>query len=143
MPIRSRKWMWVTLLLTLVLGMSLGVMLNELVLGGERDEQSGRSSRAQDGDRKDRSARFKAWLEKELDLSSEQMANIENVLGAYNEKSREIWSQSQDAYRDLRMEFRQEVRALLNSEQQKRFDEMMAEHDKRRQKDNNQDKKGR
>ena len=139
MPIRSRKWMWVTLLLTLVLGMSLGVMLNEFVLGGE---QSGRSSRAQDGDRKDRSARFKAWLEKELDLSSEQMANIENVLGAYNEKSREIWSQSQDAYRNLRMEFRQEVRAFLNSEQQKRFDEMMAEHDKRRQKDNH-DKKER
>jgi hypothetical protein len=123
--------------------MSLGVMLNELVLGGERGETKGRSSRTQDGDRKDRSARFKAWLEKELDLSSEQMASIENVLGAYNEKSREIWSQSQDAYRNLRMEFRQEVRSFLNSEQQKRFDEMMAEHDKRRRKDNNHDKKGR
>ena len=140
MPMRSRKWMWVTLFLTLVLGMSLGVMLNELVMGGERGE---RSERSQDGDRKDRSARFKTWLEKELDLSSEQIANLEKVLDAYNEKSREIWSQSQNAYRDLRTEFRQEVRDVLNPEQKKRFDEMMAKHDERRRKDNNHNKKGR
>lgn len=137
MPMRSRKWIWVTLLLTLVLGMSIGVVLNELCLGGER------SSRSQDGDRKDRSAGFKAWLEKELDLSSDQIGNLENVLDAYNEKSREIWSQSQNAYRDLRMEFRQEVRAILKSEQQKRFDELMAEHDERRRKDSNHNKQGR
>lgn len=141
MPMPSRKWMWVTLLLTLVLGMSLGVMLNELVLGGERGERSERSERGQDGDRKDRSERFKTWLEKELELSSEQIANLENVLDAYNERSRKVWSQSQDAYHDLRMEFRQEVRALLNPEQQKRFNEMMAEHDKRRRKDHDKQRR--
>jgi len=146
MPMRSRKWMWVTLLLTLVLGMSLGVMLNELVMGGERGEQNERGERSgpsQDSDRKERSQRFKTRLEKELELVPEQVTNLEALLDDYNEKSRGIWSQSQEAYRDLRMEFRQELRGFLNPEQQKRFDELMAEHDKRRRKDNTHNTKGR
>lgn len=135
MPMRSRKWMWVTLLLTLILGMSLGVMLNELVLGGEKAERNERSERSNDSDRKSRSQRFKSWLAKELELAPDQVAQLEKLLDAYNEKSRQISSQSQRAYHDLRMEFRQEVRTLLSPEQTERFNAMMARHDERRRKD--------
>ena len=72
-----------------------------------------------------------------------KVRNLEALLDDYNEKSRGIWSQSQEAYRDLRMEFRQELRGFLNPEQQKRFDELMAEHDNRCRKDNTHNTKGR
>jgi Spy/CpxP family protein refolding chaperone len=118
--------MWVTLLLTLVLGMSLGVMLNELVLGGGQAESSEEDRRG------GRTNRFKNMLERELDLSAEQTQDLEKVLGANDEKARDFWKQTRSAYAELRTEFRQEIRALLTPEQQKRFDEMMAKHDKER-----------
>jgi Spy/CpxP family protein refolding chaperone len=118
--------MWFTLLLTLVLGMSLGVMLDELVLGGVEDKGS------RNGDREDRTARFKAMLERELDLSPEQTAQLEGVLSTNNERARAFWSHTREEYRELRNDFRQEIRALLTPEQQKRFDDRMAEHDEKR-----------
>jgi Spy/CpxP family protein refolding chaperone len=133
--------MWVTLLLTLILGMSLGVMLNELVLGGEKGERNERSSRSTDNDRESRSQRFKSWLQKELELAPEQVEQLEKLLDGYSEKSRQISSQSQKAYHDLRMEFRQEVRTFLNPEQLERFNELMARHDERRQKSHNKQKR--
>jgi hypothetical protein len=118
--------MWVTLLLTLVLGMSLGVMLNELVLGGGQGEAEER------GDRASRTGRFKTMLVRELGLSAEQTKDLEKVLNANDVKARDFWKHTRSAYAELRTEFRQEIRNLLTSDQQKRFDEMMAKHDEER-----------
>lgn len=128
MPLRSRKWIWVSLTLTLVLGISLGILLDELVLGGERDSRRGESSR------QSRTERFKAKLENELDLSREQKEELEKALASSNERARAFWKETRSAYSELRKEFRQEIRALLTPEQQKRFDEMMAREDARRKK---------
>ena len=40
MPVTFKKWMWLTILLTLILGMSLGILLDSLVLGRD-DVESG------------------------------------------------------------------------------------------------------
>lgn len=129
MRVPHRKWMWVTLLLTLVLGMSLGVLLDEFVLGGDR------GARRQDDSREDRSGRFKAMLVRELELSPEQVEGLERILASNNEKARAFWRDTRSAYAELRKQFREEIRALLRPEQQQRFDEMMVEHDQRRQND--------
>lgn len=115
---RSRKWMWATLVLTLVLGVSLGVLLDRNI-----DFQS------RDGNRQSRSGRFLSMLETELDLSSEQKEDLTKVLAANREKADAFWREARSSYAELRKEFRQQIRSVLNPEQQERFDAMMAKHD--------------
>lgn len=128
MPMRSRKWMWVTLFLTLVLGMSLGTLLDRFVL------ESGRSDSGRNHDRSSRSERFIEHLDNELDLSPEQKANLEEVLADNREKADAFWEETRNSYAELRKEFRQDIRALFAPEQQKRFDEMLAAEDAKRTK---------
>ncbi len=131
----SRKWMWITLCLTLILGMSLGVLLDRFVLArsgifsGQSREDRGASHRS-------REERRRGYLEKlstELDLSPEQKASLEKVLKANREKTHDFFKESRGAYAKLREGFRDEVRILLTSEQQERFNEILArEHDRRK-----------
>jgi Spy/CpxP family protein refolding chaperone len=122
--------MWATLSLALVLGMSLGILLDRFVL----DRNDSRTQRRHT----DGSDRFLTKLERELDLSSEQKAQLEKVLSANRQKARDFWKQTRGSYAELREEFRQEIRTVLTPEQQKRFDEMMAEEDARRRERRNE-----
>lgn len=126
MSVTFKKWMWLTLLLTLVLGMSLGILLDALVLG--RDDVANQH----DQSRGDRTERFKAKLERELSLTSDQMRKLETVLAANREKADAFWKQSRESYNELRKEFRQAIRDTLTPEQQTKYDEMVRKHDERR-----------
>ncbi len=119
---RSRKWMWATLVLTLILGMSLGVLLDRNIDFWSHGHDS-----------ESRSRRFMSMLEKELELSSEQKENLTKVLAANREKADAFWSDTRNSYAELRKEFRKQIRSVLNPEQQERFDAMMAEVDARRE----------
>ncbi len=116
---RSRKWIWITLILTLILGMSLGILLDRN-LTGQRHQGDRRTS-------------FKDRLESELELSSEQKVDLEKVLAANRARADDFWKQTRSSYSELRQEFRQVIRAILTPEQQARFDAMMAETDARRE----------
>ncbi len=129
MPATFRKWMWLTLLLTLILGMSLGILLDALVLG--RDDRGGPHGQS-DGDRNER---FKAKLESELGLTPEQMQELDTVLASNREKADVFWKQSRKSYQELRKEFRQAIRDMLTPEQQNKYDEMVRKHDERRKKE--------
>ncbi len=126
---RSRKWMWATLILTLVLGVSLGVLLDHNI-----DFQS------RDGDRQSRSGRFLSMLETELELSSDQKEDLTKVLAANREKADAFWMEVRSSYADLKKEFRRQIRSVLNPEQQERFDAMMAKHDAQHEQRRNRDK---
>ena len=119
----SRKWMLSSLLLTLIVGMGMGVAIDRLALEG-----NGRG-----GDRRNRGARLAARLNSELQLTPEQQANVETALTSNRERARQFWSESRSAYETLRREFRQDIRELLNPDQQQRFDEMIRRDDERRQ----------
>ena len=114
--------MWASLLLTLIVGMGMGVAIDRLALEGDR----------RGGDRGDRGARLAARLTSELQLTPEQQAKVEAALASNRERAREFWRESQTAYETLRKEFRQDIRALLTPEQQERFDEMVQRDDERR-----------
>ncbi len=118
----ARKWMWVSLVLTLIVGVGMGVAIDRLVL-----ERDGRG-----GGRRDRGARLAERFNRELQLTSEQQAAVEAALASNRERAREFWSQSQASFETLRSEFRQDIRALLNPEQQERFDEMVRRDDEGR-----------
>lgn len=129
MPATFKKWMWLTLLLTLILGMSLGILLDALVLG--RDDRGGQHGQS-DGDRNER---FKAKLERELKLTPEQMQELDAVLASNREKADAFWKQSRESYHELRKEFRLAIRDTLTREQQTKYDEMVRKHDERRKKE--------
>jgi hypothetical protein len=118
----ARKWMWVSLLLMLIVGIGMGVAMDRLVL--ERG--------ARGGDRRERGSGLAERLNRELQLTPEQQAKVEAALAANRERARGFWRDSQTAYETLRNEFRQDIRALLNPEQQARFDEMVRQDDDRR-----------
>jgi hypothetical protein len=119
--------MWVTLFLTLVLGMSLGILLDRFVLkGGESDEGS--------HDGRSRRERFIEHLDNELDLSPEQKASLEDVLAANRKKADAFWKETRSSYAELRKEFRQEIRVLFAPEQQKIYDQLLAAEDAKRKK---------
>ena len=130
MPVRSQKWMWVTLLLTLVLGVSLGVLLDRFVL----NEARGDTRQSREG--RNHGERFIDHLESELKLSAEQRENLEQTLATNREKANAFWTETRDSYTELRKEFRQDIRDLLNPDQQKRYDELLAAEDARRKKRN-------
>ena len=119
---RSRKWMWTSLLLALILGLSLGFLLDRLVSGQRESRDSG-----------ERSGRFMSRLESELDLTSGQKEQLEAVLAGNHERADAFWKQTRAAYTELRKEFRAQIRDVLTPEQQERFDAMMARADARRE----------
>lgn len=116
----SRKWMWVTLGLTLIVGMGSGVALDRLLLerGSHRYGERG--------------AKLLTKLTHELDLDSEQRAALEKTIASNRERAHAFWSESRAAFDQLRQEFRQDIRVLLNPEQKKKFDEMVAREDEKR-----------
>lgn len=124
----ARRWMWVTVAASLVLGMSLGVLLDRFALspGGllARDSAEHRS----------RSERFLAMLAEELDLTAEQRGELERVLAANREKARAYWAESRREFDSLRERFRHDIRSLLSPDQRSRFDDLMEREDARRRK---------
>ncbi len=117
----SRKWMWVALGLTLIVGMGLGVALDRLLLESESSHRHG-----------ERGAKLLAKLTHELDLDAEQKAALEKTIASNRERAHAFWSESRAAFDTLRQEFRQDIRVLLNPEQKEKFDEMVAREDEKR-----------
>jgi hypothetical protein len=122
MKTASRKWMWASLCLTLILGTGLGVAVDRLLL-----ERQG-----EDADRQERGARLVQRLSRELELTPQQQAAVEATLASNRERARQFWDASRASFEKLREEFHQEIRAQLNAEQQRRFDEMVQREDERR-----------
>jgi Spy/CpxP family protein refolding chaperone len=113
--------MWATLGLTLIVGVGLGVALDRLLIEREGYHRHG-----------ERGAKLLAKLSQELELTPEQQAELEKTIASNRERAHEFWSGSRASFETLRQEFRRDIRALLNPEQQKRFDEMVAREDEKR-----------
>jgi len=126
-----RKWMWVVLGLTLLSGVGVGVALDRLVLDPAVESQG------QSHDRAEHRRRYVLRLERELGLSQEQKAQLEEALEAHGKRARECRESARSEYAELRERFRDDVRALLTPEQRGRFDEMLARKQRGRRDDKN------
>ncbi len=124
----AKKWMWVTLLATLLLGVGVGVLVDRFLLvptvlssGSDHPERW-----------TDRRSRFRARLQEELALGPEQTRDIERVLEGNHEIARQFWAESRREFEALRQQFRSDIRDVLTEEQATRFDALLAERDERR-----------
>jgi Spy/CpxP family protein refolding chaperone len=123
--------MWMVLGLTLLSGVGLGVALDRLVLDPAME------SRGQSHDRDEHRRRYVLRLERELGLSPEQKARLEEALEAHGNKARECREGARSEYAKLRERFREDVRSMLTPEQRDRFDEMLARKKHERRDDRN------
>jgi hypothetical protein len=68
-------------------------------------------------------------LSKEIGLDPAQHAELEAFLEERRHGAHEFWENSRHAYCDMRDGFRHDLRAMLDDEQQLRFDALMAQID--------------
>jgi hypothetical protein len=146
------RWMWSSLVLTLVVGICLGVIVDRVLLAGrpvfadaERagprkasplwficDERGSLDIEDEPGylyNQRFR-ARLLEGLAQELSLSPEQYTEVEAFLEERRHGAHEFWENSRHAYCDMRDGFRHDLRAMLDEEQKVRFDAMNAEIDR-------------
>lgn len=136
----AKKWMGVTLLATLVLGMGAGVLLDRFLLASTLPGSTGHS-RSRDVDsspgseHSKRGRRMVERLRSGLDLSDDQAARLEEVIDRNHETAHQYWKNSRQEYEKIRQQFRADIRELLNEGQQLKFEEMIAEYEAKGRRD--------
>jgi Spy/CpxP family protein refolding chaperone len=124
---KSRLKTWLVLLVVFVLGCATGVGI-----GGVYRSKTDASLRESRGRR--REAMFEK-MRTDLSLTEEQSKEMRKVLDDTGNEFRALRSELRPKYEELRMKTRGRMRALLNTEQQQKFDSLMAEIDARKQKE--------
>jgi len=137
----AKKWMGVTLLATLVIGMGAGVLVDRFLLASASRSRSRAHSSAGDVDRSGggehgkRGHRMVERLRSGLDLTDDQAEGLEEVMNRNHDTAHQYWKDSRRDYETIRKQFRADIRELLNEEQQVKFDEMIAEYEAKGRKD--------
>jgi Spy/CpxP family protein refolding chaperone len=77
-------------------------------------------------------ARAEAHLKKDLNLSSDQMQQLDQIFNEGSKKIDNLQQQVDPQFQAIHMETRARIRQILNPDQAKRFDELVKEMDERR-----------
>ena len=117
-PGQTKLKVWLVLVVVFVLGSITGAALTGLY----RSRGSGRS---------DRAGRFEK-MRTELNLTEEQTKAVSTILDETRNEYRALRSELKPRFDEPRQKARTKIRALLNSEQQGKFDAMVAQQDAQR-----------
>lgn len=120
---RTRLKIWLVLLLVFVLGGVTGAALTGLY----RSRASG--SRAESREHA-KTERFEK-MRRELSLTDEQANAIKAILDETRNEYRTLRTELRPRFEQPRQKARERIRALLNAQQQQRFDVLTAEQDAR------------
>lgn len=128
---KTRLKIWLTLLGVFVLGCMTGAALDSAYRlraadGGRQDGRGGRG----DGFEK---------MKRDLNLNDQQSTEIRAILDQTRNDYRALRTEVRPRYDTIRQNARARIRALLNAEQQQRFDAKVAERDARRGDDDRDD----
>ncbi len=127
---KSRMKIWALLLVVFVLGCATGVGIGGLY-------RSNTNASLRNSHVRHRQAMFEK-MRTDLSLTEEQSREMRKVLDETGNEFRALRSELRPKYEELRVKTRGRMRALLTSEQQQKFDALMAEIDARRQKESHQ-----
>lgn len=81
-----------------------------------------------------RKEKFLSKLDKKLKLAPEQKATIERILEEKHKKIKDLREEVLPKFKAIRESARAEIRAVLNAEQQQKFDAMVHKYEKRKEK---------
>ena len=146
----SKSWMWSSLSLALLVGVGLGVTADRVLLS-DRVAYADAEAAPQKSpplwficdqrgslDIEDEpgylyNKRFRdqllEGLSKELGLTPDQHAEVDAFLEERRHGAHEFWENSRHTYCDMRDGFRHDLRAMLDTGQQLRFDSLMTQID--------------
>ena len=147
----SRRWKRLTPLLLVVVGFGAGVLASHLAVprllhrggehrvsrregadrratrpGGERSER-GRLSRRDARDSEVRVRRFREQLVDRLALDEAQQAQMDAFIEANRAEASAFWDDTYVRYRELRLQFREQIREILDESQRETFEAWMDE----------------
>lgn len=72
-------------------------------------------------------------LRRDLNLNDQQAAQVRAILDETRNEFHQLHSEARPRYDELRRQANERIRAVLTPEQRQRFDERVAEHDRRRE----------
>jgi hypothetical protein len=119
---RTRLKIWLVLAVVFILGSVTGSALTGLY----RSRASGNRPEKAAHDRFDR-------MRHELNLSEEQTKSVSAILDETRNEYRALRSELRPRFEEPRQKARVRIRALLNAEQQQKFDAMTAQRDAQRE----------
>ena len=122
----TRLKIWLVVVGVFVLGCVTGASLDSLYrLRASGDERSVRGWR-------DRGNRFEE-MKRDLNLTDQQASAIQSIIEQSREKYRALRTETSPRFDAVRAEAQAQIRALLNPEQQQRFDAEIAKKRQRRE----------
>jgi len=119
---RTRLKIWLVLVVVFVLGGATGAALTGLYRS--RAGNDARESR----DRAKHEQRFEK-MRQELNLNEQQTTQVRAILDQTRNEYRALRQELRPRFEEPRLKARAQIRALLNAEQQQKFDEMTAQQD--------------
>lgn len=122
---KSRLKTWLVLIIVFVLGAVTGVGLGSVY-------RSKANASFREGRMRDHQAMFEK-IRNDLNLNAEQATEMQKVLDETAGEFKTLREELRPRYEELRLKTRGRMRAVLNAEQQQKFDALMAEIDARRQ----------
>ena len=122
----TRLKIWLVVLGVFILGCVTGASLDSLYrLRASSDERHER------GGRRGKGNRFEE-MKRDLNLTDQQASAIQGIIEQSREKYRALRSETSPRFDAVRKEAQAQIRALLNPEQQQRFDAEIAKKEARR-----------
>ena len=121
----TRLKIWLVVLGVFILGCVTGAALDSVYRIKARDDRGGEHGRR---DRKDVFDEMK----RDLNLNDQQATEIHAILDATRNEYRQLRNEIEPRYDAIRQQGRARIRALLNQEQQQKFDAKVAERDAKR-----------
>lgn len=133
-------WIVLSFLLIFTAGVFSGVLLDKHVL----NKKTTRPDRRDSSRRPTRFPTFQA-MAAELQLSSEQKTQFQEIFNSNEERLHTMGQEIHKRSRDMRIQFLQELKSVLDAEQTKKFDAMIdkyldqrkAEYERRKQRQKN------
>ena len=121
---RTKLKIWLVLVVVFVLGCATGVALTGLY----RSRASGDKSEARDRAMQERFERMR----RELSLTDQQATAVRTILDETRNEYRALRTELRPRFEEPRLKARSRIRALLNPEQQQKFDALIAQQDAQR-----------
>lgn len=122
----NRLKMWLVVLGVFVLGCVTGASLG----GVYRSRAAGEGRPGEYGKRKERGEHFER-IRRELGLNDDQSAKVRIILDETRQEFRQLRYEARPRYDAIRLNSQARIRAVLTPEQQKIFDDKIAEQDAR------------
>ncbi len=128
---RTRLKVWLVLL---------GVFALGSVTGAALDSVYRLRSSANQGEKLGKGEAFMNMLRSELGLNEQQSAQINTIVNETRNEFRALRAEARPRYDAIRQKSRERIRAILTSEQQQKFDQMIARKDAARQQEEKDEK---